>query len=215
LSEAEAKRFIAAAGITVPQEYLVQDGAEAAHAAMRIGQPVAIKVVSPDLPHKTEVGGVALDVPAADAGTRVEAMRAAVTARAPDARIDGFLVTPMLRGGVECFVGTSIDPVFGVTVTFGLGGVAVELYRDVTTRIAPIDRAEALDMIASTKGAALLRGYRGRPKADVEAVADAIVKITALACANANRIGTIEINPLLALDEGAGVIALDAVIMIH
>lgn len=212
LSEAEAKRYVAAAGIRVPEECLVQDAAAAIQAATRIGQAVAIKVVSADLLHKTEVGGVALDVAVADAGARVEEMRASVASHAPDARIDGFLITPMLRGGVECFVGTHIDPVFGVTVTFGLGGIAVELYRDVTTRVAPIDTAEALDMIGSTKGSALLQGYRGRAKADIEALADAIVKIARLAEANADRIGTIEINPLLVLDRGEGVIALDAVV---
>lgn len=211
-SEAEAKQFVAQGGIKVPEEYLVQDAEEALDAAKRIGQRVAIKVVSPDLLHKTEVGGVALDIDIADAGRRVETMHSAVVGHAPDARIDGFLVTPMVRGGVECFVGTHIDPVFGVTVTFGLGGIAVELYRDVTTRVVPIDHDEARDMIASTKGAALLRGYRGRPAADVEALADAIVRIAALAEANADTVGTIEINPLLALDEGAGVLALDAVI---
>lgn len=212
LSEAEAKRYIAEAGIPVPAEYLVQDAAEATDAAKRIAGPVAIKIVSPDLPHKTEVGGVALNVPAADAGRRVEEMRATVTASAPNARIEGFLITPMIGGGIECFVGAHVDPVFGVAVTFGLGGIAVELYRDVTTRVAPINRAVAQEMISSIKGAAMLRGFRGAAAADVEALSEAIVRITALAQANADRIGTIEINPLLVFDEGKGVVALDAVI---
>lgn len=212
LNEAEAKRIIETAGIPVPQEFLVRTGAEAVDAARRIGEPVAIKVVSPDLLHKTEVGGVALDVALIDVGDRVDAMEASVRTLAPNAHLDGFLITPMMRAGVECFVGTHVDPVFGVTVTFGLGGTTVELYRDVTSRIVPIDLITAREMIDATQGAALLHGYRGRPKADVEAVADAIVRLAALAQANLGRIGTIEVNPLLAFEEGKGVIALDAVI---
>ena len=118
----------------------------------------------------------------------------------------------MIRGGTECFLGARQDPVFGTTLTFGLGGVAVEVYRDVTTRVAPIDHAEALEMIASITGASLLTGYRGRPKADVAALADAMVRLTALAQANAATVDTIEINPLLVFDEGKGAVALDAVI---
>lgn len=212
LSEAEAKRIIAAAGIPVPAEVLAKCGAEAATAAEQMDGPIAIKVVSADILHKTELGGVVLDIPCADVGQQVEAMQKRVSEKAPNAHIEGFLITPMLKEGVECFIGTQNDPVFGVSVTFGLGGTAVELYRDVTTRIAPIDRAEALDMINSTKGAALLKGFRGRAMADVDAVADAIVAICALAQANSEGVGTIEINPLLALDQGKGVVALDAVI---
>lgn len=211
-SEAEAKAFVAAAGVRVPEEHLVQDAAGALAAAAQIGAPVAIKVVSPDLLHKSDVGGVALDVTVADAGRVLDAMRAAVLGHAPDARIDGYLVTPMIRGGTECFLGAQQDAVFGTTMTFGLGGVAVELYRDVTTRVAPIDHAEALEMIGATKGSALLQGYRGRPQADVASLADAIVRIVALAQANCDTVGTIEINPLLVFDEGKGAIALDAVI---
>jgi len=212
LSETEAKQYVAAAGIRVPEEFLVQDASAATKAATHIGQAVAIKVVSSDLLHKTEFGGVALGVAIADAGARVDEVRASVTSLAPHARIEGFLITPMISGGTECFVGTHVDPVFGVTVTFGLGGIAVELYRDVTTRVAPIDKAMALEMIRSTKGSALLEGYRGRPKADVEALADAILKIVGLAQENAEKISTIEINPLLVMNEGEGVLALDAVI---
>lgn len=211
-SEAEAKAFVAAAGVRVPEEHLVQDAAGALDAATQIRGPVAIKVVSADLLHKSDVGGVALDVAVADAGRALDTMRAAVQGHAPNARIEGFLVTPMIRGGTECFVGAQQDPVFGTSVTFGLGGVAVELYRDVATRVAPIDRREALELIDATRASALLKGYRGRPKADVAALADAIVHIAALAEANRDTVDTIEINPLLVFDEGKGVIALDAVI---
>lgn len=211
-SEAEAKAFVGAAGVRVPEEHLVQDSAGALAAAAQIGTPVAIKVVSADLLHKSDVGGVALDVPVADAGRALDAMRTAVQGHAPAARIDGYLVTPMIRGGTECFLGAQHDPVFGTTMTFGLGGVAVELYRDVATRVAPIGQNEALEMIGAIRAAPLLQGYRGRPKADVAALADAIVRIAALAEANRETVGTIEINPLLVFEEGKGAIALDAVI---
>ena len=214
LSEAAAKRLLAQAGIGVPEEHVVHDPAAAIDAARRIGRNVAIKVVSADLLHKSDVGGVALDIAPEDAGTVVGAMAETVRRHAPTAVIDGYLITPMYKGGVECFIGVRRDPVFGPVIVFGLGGVAVELYRDVTTRVAPIDLAEAHDMIASTRGAALLNGYRGRPKADVAALAETIVRVSALASANVESVGLIEINPLLVLDEGQGVVALDAVITV-
>lgn len=212
LSEAEAKALLAQAGVAVPTEYLVQDAAGALAAGASIGRQVAIKVVSADLPHKTDVGGVALDVAIENAGTVLETMASTVAEKAPHAKIEGYLVTPMLTGGVECFVGVRRDPLFGPVVVFGLGGVAVELYRDVTSRLAPVDEAEALDMIDSVKGSALLKGFRGRPKADCAALAKAIVSISNLALANAETVDTIEVNPLLVLNEGEGVVALDAVI---
>ncbi len=212
LSEAISKAVVAKAGVPAPAEHLVQTAAEALAAAHSIGRPVAIKVVSPDILHKTEVGGVALGVEPDDAGRRLNAMAREVRSHMPDATIEGYLVTPMLSGGVECIVGVHSDPVLGPVVMFGLGGVTVELLKDVTTRLAPVDEAEALAMIRSVKSFPLLDGFRGRPRADVAALAKAIVAVSRLAAANAENIKTIEINPLLVLNEGAGVVALDAVI---
>ena len=212
MSEAASKALIAQIGVPSPAEHLVQTPDEALVAARSIGRPVAIKVVSPDILHKTEVGGVALGVSPADAGERMKAMAEKVHANAPEARIEGYLVTPMLAGGVECIVGVHSDPVLGPVVMFGLGGVTVELMKDVTSRLAPVDEGDAHAMIRSVKGFPLLDGFRGRTPADIDALASAIVGISRLAAANADSVKTIEINPLLVLDKGQGVVALDAVV---
>src|SRR5262249_16837343 len=184
LSEAASKAMIARVGVPSPPEHLVRDAAGAMAAARSIGRKLAIKVVSPDILHKTEVGGVALNVEPNDAGSRLQAMARAVTAAVPRARIEGYLVTPMLSGGVECIVGVHSDSVLGPVVMFGLGGVTVELMKDVTSRLAPVSEGEALEMIRSVKSFPLLNGFRGRPKADVAALARAIVGLSRLAAAS-------------------------------
>lgn len=211
-SEKSGKALLAEIGVPSPAEHLVQDAAGALAAARAIGRPVAIKVVSPDILHKTEIGGVALGVAPENAGTRVEAMIAAVTAAMPQARIEGYLVSPMITGGTECIVGVHTDPLLGPVIMFGLGGVTVELLKDVTTRLAPVTEDEALEMVRSVRSYPLLDGFRGRAKADVAALAKAISAISRLAAANAGTVRTIEVNPLLVLDAGEGVLALDAVI---
>lgn len=212
LSEAASKTVIAQVGVRSPPEYLVRTAEAARSAALSLARPVAIKVVSPDIVHKTEVGGVALNVDPAQAGEQLVAMAVAVGRNAPEAHIEGYLVTPMHADGVECIVGVHSDPVLGPVVMFGLGGVTVELMKDVTSRLAPVDEVQAQAMIRAVKGFPLLDGFRGRPRADIDALARAIVGISRLAAANANSVKTIEINPLLVLDAGDGVVALDAVI---
>jgi acyl-CoA synthetase (NDP forming) len=211
-SEAASKALLAQIGVPPPAEHLVTDAKGALAAAAAIGRPVAIKVVSPDILHKTEIGGVALGVAPPDAGARLEAMAKSVAAAKPEAHIEGYLITPMLAGGVECIVGVHSDPLLGPVIMFGLGGVTVELMKDVTTRLAPVSEDEALEMIRSVKGFPLLDGFRGRPKADVPALARAVCALSRLAAANATIVRTIEVNPLLVLDAGEGVLALDAVI---
>ncbi|NBB52630.1 CoA-binding protein [Rhizobium sp. CRIBSB] len=211
-SEAGAKALLATIGVTSPAEHLVQDPAGADAAARAIGRPVAIKVVSPDILHKTEIGGVALGVAPEDAGACVEAMIGKVTAAMPEAEVAGYLISPMVTGGTECIVGVHNDPVLGPVIMFGLGGVTVELMKDVTTRLAPVTEVEALEMVRSVRGYPLLDGFRGRTPADVPALARAISALSRLAAANAGTVRTIEVNPLLVLDAGEGVLALDAVI---
>jgi acyl-CoA synthetase (NDP forming) len=211
-SEAAAKTLLGQIGVASPAEHLVSDARGALVAAREIGRAVAIKIVSPDILHKTEVGGVALGVAPEDAGARLNTMRNAVTAAKPQASIEGFLVTPMLTGGVECIVGVHADPLLGPVIMFGLGGVTVELMKDITTRLAPVSEEEALEMIRSVKGFPLLDGFRGSPKADVPSLARAVSALSRFAAANAGIVRTIEINPLLVLREGDGVLALDAVI---
>jgi len=211
-SEVESKAILDSIGVHGPKESLARNASEAAIIAGKFATNVAIKVVSPDILHKTEVGGVALGVASENAASAVEAMGARVAVAMPAAHIEGYLITPMLAGGVECLVGVHNDPLFGPLVMFGLGGVTVEIYKDVATRRAPVSFDEAQRMIRSIRAWKLLDGFRGRPVADVDALARAIVDVSNLACANADRVKTIEINPLLVMPQGEGVIALDAVV---
>ncbi len=173
-----------------------------------------MKIVSPDILHKTEIGGVILNVDSTDAcraayQTLIE--RAGV--KAPHAHIEGVLVTPMAPKGIETIMGVNRDPVFGPVVMFGLGGIFTELFEDVTFRIAPFDEHEARLMIEETKGYGLLKGFRGKPAADIDALAKTLAQLSQFAAANADQISSIDLNPVVALEAGRGVFALDAVIV--
>ncbi len=178
------------------------------------GVPVVLKVVSPDITHKSDVGGVKLNLRGEDAVRRAYAdIMASVRQHRPDARIDGVLVVPMAPKGVECIAGVHCDPVFGPVVMFGLGGVFVEVLKDVSFRLAPFGRDDALEMIREIKGYALLQGARGAPPCDVDALAEALAALSRFAHARREDFSSVEINPLLALPEGQGVVALDAVVI--
>jgi len=214
LDERGAKRVLAAAGIAVVEDRLATTAAEARAAAALFGGPVVLKVASPDLPHKTEVGGVVLGLATPeDAAAAFEAMMARVAAARPDARIEGALVAPMVADGVETIMGVTVDPAFGPVVVFGLGGIFVEVLKDVTMRVAPFGRDEARAMIREVKGFPLLDGARGKPKADVEALADALARLSVFAAANADAIESLDVNPLLVRPAGKGVVAVDALIV--
>jgi len=214
VSEHDAKRLLAEAGIPLLPERLVNSVAEALGAADAVGYPVAMKIVSPQIPHKTEVGGVLLDVENAQA---VEAGYGRITQRAlasvPHARIDGVLVAPMAPAGVDTIVGVHRDATFGQVVMFGLGGIFVEVLKDVTFRLAPFDEAHARGMITQIAGYALLDGARGMARSDVDALARVLAKISQFAAAHADDIESIDINPLRVLPQGRGVVALDALIV--
>ena len=213
-NEVEAKRILAKAGIPVVDERLATVADEAAMAAAEIGFPVAMKLVSTDIVHKSEIGGVLLDV-ADEAAARdgyATLITRAKTAR-PDANIDGVVVAPMIAGGVETILGVKRDPAFGPVVVFGLGGIFVEVLGDVTQRLAPFGVAEAHEMIREVKGFALLDGARGAAPADVDALAEALSRLSVLAHANADRIESIDINPFLVLPKGEGAFAVDALIV--
>ncbi len=212
LNEFEAKQVLHAIGIPSPREVLVSDATAAAAHVSGLDGKFAIKVVSADVVHKTDAGGVALDVSAPDVAQAVSAMNRSVRAAAPDANIEGFLISPMVPGGVECLVGVHNDPVFGPVIMFGIGGVTVELYQDAVARRAPVNVEQAEAMIRGIRGFALLDGFRGAPKADTRALAEAISAISLLADFNRDIVQTIEINPLRVMSAGNGVIALDAVI---
>lgn len=176
--------------------------------------PVVLKVVSPDITHKSDVGGVKLNIRGEDAVRRAYAdVMDSVRQHRPDARVDGVLVAPMAPKGVECIAGVHCDPVFGPVVMFGLGGVFVEVLKDVSFRLAPFGRDEAIAMIREIKGYALLQGARGAPPCDIDALADALAALSRFAHARSADFSSVEINPLLALPEGQGAMALDAVVI--
>jgi acyl-CoA synthetase (NDP forming) len=209
-NEVDAKQVLAAVGVASPIERFARDPAAAGEAAAAIGGRVALKIVSASLAHKSDVGGVVLDLATPEAVTTAATrMRDLV---APRAEVEGFLVSEMVSG-VECIVGVHIDPVFGPVVMAGLGGVAVELLQDVSRRLAPIDHDEALAMLHELRGFPLLDGYRGRARCDVPALADAIVRIAQLGAANAAFLESLEVNPLVVRARGGGVVALDCVLV--
>lgn len=212
VGEAEAKRILASAGIPVAEDIVALSVEEAVAAGEKLGFPVVLKINSPDIQHKSEIGGVALNLggKSAVALAYVELMARARKHR-PDARLEGVLVSPMVMGGVECILGVQRDPVFGPAVVFGLGGIFVEVMKDSVLRLAPFSTGEAMDMIRSIKGFPLLDGARGRPRMDQEALADALARLSAYAAANADAIESIDVNPFIVLPRGG--IAVDALIV--
>ncbi|MBL8774786.1 MAG: acetate--CoA ligase family protein [Acidimicrobiales bacterium] len=212
LSEHRSKAVLAAYGIQVTADRLAGSRAEAVRAAASIDGPVVLKVSSPALDHKSDLGLVRLGVagPAAVRRAYGELLEKAA-AEAPGAAVEGVLVCPMMTGGVETVVGVADDPVFGPTVLFGLGGVFVEVLGDVNFRVPPFDRAEARRMVHEVKGFPLLAGARGRPKADLGALVDVLLKVQRLAVDHAGSLVELDINPLLVLPKGA--VALDALVV--
>ena len=213
LAEHAAKRILAAYGIPITREELATSAAQAAAAATRLGFPVALKVQSPDIPHKTEAKAVRLGLAtAAEVRSAYDEIVANAKAGLPDARIEGVLVQEMVSGGIEAIIGVTNDPLFGPAVMFGLGGIFAEVLKDVAFRIAPVSRTAALDMIREIKGYPVLAGARGRAHADVDALADAIVRVSALAIDLDGHLAELDINPLFVFERGNGVKAADALI---
>ncbi len=213
IAEHEAKRILAAAGVPVLTEILATSAAEAATAAATVGERLVLKIVSPQITHKTEVGGVMLDVDAGEVGEAYERLVARVQAHTKGATIDGVLLSPMVRGGVEMILGVQNDSVFGPVVMLGLGGIFVEVLRDVTFRIAPFGEEEAHRMIGELRGAAMLHGARGQPPCDLDALAAALSRLSLFAAAKRAEFTSIDVNPLLVRPKGEGAAALDALIL--
>ncbi len=210
LDEAEVRRLLTAYGIPLAESRAVADTDEAVAAAQDVGFPVALKIRSPEITHKSDVGGVALELrSAAEVGEAARAMLERVRSLRPQARIDGFLVQRMVRRpqAHELIVGLSVDAVFGPVVLFGQGGTAVEVVGDRAVGLPPLNMALASEMVSRTRVARLLAGYRDRPAADREAVCASLLKISQMACDLA-EVCEIDINPLLA--DAQGVVALDA-----
>ena len=212
LGEHRSKQLLARYGIPIVKEVLLQPAEVEALEAAPLPFPLAVKIESPDVPHKTEAGAVRLgihDLP----GLKQAAREILSSARShkPGARIDGILIQEM-ASGVEIIAGAVNDTTFGPTVALGLGGIFTELLKDVTHGFAPFDAEAAREMIAEIRGAALLQGYRGRPPLDIAALADALARLSLLAADHADRIAEIDVNPLFVREQG--VIAADALIVL-
>ncbi len=214
LTEPEAKAVLAAYGLPIAATAIAADADKAAEAAQRIGFPVALKILSRDITHKSDVGGVALNLDDAGAvAAAATAMLARIKTHAPQAVIDGFTVQRMITrpGAYELILGLSEDPIFGPVVLFGQGGVAVEVLRDRAVALPPLNMTLVQDLIDQTRIARLLHGFRDRPAVDFTALKLAVMKVAQIAI-DLPEVAELDINPLLA--DGAGVIALDARIVV-
>jgi len=211
LTEEEGKNVLRAYGIETPKERLVTSRDKVIQAASEIGYPVALKVNSPDISHKTDVGGVITGISTDKAATNAfDQIYANINKRIPRARIEGVTVQEMVHG-VEVIIGVTYDPQFGPFITFGLGGVYVEVLKDVSHRLAPITLVEAKQMIAEVKSYPILLGTRGRKALDIDAVALSILCVSRIS-QDFKEIQEIEVNPLMVQEEGC--IAVDALVVI-
>jgi acetyltransferase len=212
LDEVQSKDVLRAYGIVTPAEALVTSPAEAVEAAKRIGFPVVLKAVSDTLTHKSDVGAVALNL--ATPGELTAAYQV-MAQKLRDHVLAGMLVCKQVRGGFELVLGLHRDPEMGLVVMAGAGGVLLELTKDVAFAAPPVSREKALDMLARTRAGKLLQGYRGGPPLDRDAVADALVALGRLADDLKDVIESVDINPFVALPQGQGGIALDALIVLQ
>jgi acetyl-CoA synthetase (ADP-forming) len=211
LTESEVKALLAAYGVRVGEEILTKPTADAAAAAVgAFPGPVALKAVSRAIAHKSDVGAVRLGLNSA------EEVRSAARSMLTDLRgarldhsLEGFSVQPMIEGGAEVIVGARRDPHFGAVVMVGLGGIAVEILKDIALAPAPVSRARAAAMLRSLRAAPLLTGVRGRPPLDDVAVIDAVVRVSWLAADLGPRLIDLEVNPLIVRPAGQGVVAVD------
>jgi acetyl-CoA synthetase (ADP-forming) len=202
LLEHEAKEFIETFGIETTRHIVTSSREEAIQAAKSIGYPVVLKIVSPDISHKTDVGGVKLSVKD-DEGVMdaYDEIMGNVKKRQPNARIEGILVQEMATPSTEVIVGGLRDPQFGPAVMFGLGGIFVEVFKDVSFRIAPVVEHEALDMIHEIKGAKVLKGFRNREAADISSLSQTIVQVSDI-MVSVEEIKEIDLNPILVYPKG-------------
>lgn len=210
LGEAETRPILGAYGLNLIQGGFARNTEEAAQIASEMGFPVALKVVSPQILHKSDFGGIALNLGSViEVEKAILEMATRISAAAPEANIEGYLVEKMAPKGLELIVGMRRDPTFGPLMMFGLGGVVVELFKDVGFGIAPLTPGQAREMIESTRAGKLLQGFRGGPVYDLNAVVDVIGRLSQIALDHPS-ISEVEINPLLVLPKGEGALVLDA-----
>lgn len=204
------REFLAAFGLRMPRSLIAADVVSAQEAAARIGFPVALKLHSRKIVHKTEVGGVHLHLrDGHDVERAYAAMRESLERRGLSEAFEGVVVQEMVTGGVEMYVGVTQAAGFGALLAFGTGGVAVEVFRDVAFRVHPITDVDAEEMLEQVRGRVLLEGFRGGPRCDKASLLDAILRVDRM-IAEFPAILEMDINPLVALPEGAGAVAVDA-----
>lgn len=213
ISEHIAKQIFSDHGFPVVEEHLCKTADEAVTVANQLGYPVALKLSSKDVAHKTEVGGVKLGLSSALA---VSQAFVSVTSRIgttlPSASVEGVIISPMVTDGIETIFGLHNDPTFGPVVMFGLGGIFVETLKDVAFRVAPFNIDEAHRMIREVRAFPLLEGMRGQPRRDLEAIASTLVSLSRFAAAYSGQLSSAELNPVLVMQEGQGLVILDALI---
>jgi acyl-CoA synthetase (NDP forming) len=209
IGDAEARAVLEAYRIPIPASKLCKTADEAVAFAEEIGYPVVMKIASPDILHKTDIGGVRLNVSSAsDVRDSFDLITFRALRYMPDAEIWGCLVQQQIRGGKEVILGMNRDPQFGPLVMFGLGGIYVEVLKDVTFRVAPFSRAEAKEMLNEIRAINLLRGVRGQAPADLAAITETLLKLSQLVT-DFPEIMEMDINPLMAFEEGRGVMGID------
>ena len=214
LSEFDSKLLLREAGISLPEEVLVSEREEIDAAIARVGLPLVMKIQSRDIPHKSEVGGVRLNITTkGEAFSVYQALRDDARKQRPNAAIQGVLVGPMANKGVEIIIGTLGDATFGPMVMVGFGGITTELLRDVVYRPAPVSAVEAESMLSQLKAAPLLRGFRGAATADVGSLCHLIEQVSLLAARLSNEVAEIELNPVLVHPQGQGVTIVDALVV--
>ncbi len=212
--EGEARRYLQAFGLPDPDVTIARTREEALGIASRFEAPLAMKIVSADLAHKTEAGGVLLNIRGGEqAAAAFDRILENVRRYQPDVNIAGVMISPMQQGVAELLVGATRDPVFGPVLTVAIGGIMTEIYRDTAHALLPVSHDQALQMLCSLKAFALLDGFRGRARADLPAAADAMVAVGQAFLSAQPALDQIEINPLLVKEEGQGVAMLDALLV--
>jgi acetyl-CoA synthetase (ADP-forming) len=213
LTEFESKKFLKRMGIPVVETRLAKTQKEAVLLSRKIGFPVALKISSPEITHKTDSGGVRLSLDnLKEVKSAYHEITEGVLKQYPNATIQGVSVQKMAKPGTEVIVGTSKDPQFGPVIMFGLGGIFVEVLKDVSFRIIPLSRKDALEMIEEIKGYPLLQGYRGKESVDIPALTEIILKISRV-MEEHPEIKELELNPIIAYKKGA--LAIDARIILE
>jgi acetyltransferase len=210
LGEQHARAVVEAAGIALPGSLLASDENEAVEAASKLGYPVVMKIASQDILHKSDAGGVKVGLNnEEEVREAFRAITQSARSYSADARIDGVLVQEMVCGGAEVIVGLNRDPQFGPLLMFGMGGIYVELLKDVSFRVAPITEEDARQMIEEIQTSKMLKGFRGKKPGDIEALCDCLLRVSKLAV-DYPQFAECDMNPLLVFEEGKGVMALDA-----